>query len=176
MSATMTKSESGKGGTTLVRRPRRASTSSREPERTRDQGFDLAAWVHGMVPRLDDGERVEEVAPRRESPARKPAADAPDARRAPFDLTAWVHDLVPRVEETPVEAPRPRVAARREQPFDLSAWVHGVAPRAELTPPVPTNVAALRRQARPAPAPARKALTLPDLFEGPAVPPCLEDE
>lgn len=180
MSAT---AASDKGGTTLVRRPRRAAVSSRdaerpgEPVRRRDDDrFDLAAWVRGIAPLVDERADEEPVAPRREPPHRKA-----DARREPFDLTAWVHGLVPRVdegrrEEARVEARRPRAAVRRE-PFDLTAWVHGIARRVdEPTPAAPTNVAALRRPARPAAPPARKPLTLPDLFEGPAVPPCLEDE
>lgn len=101
------------------------------------------------------------------------------ARRAPPSPPAgersgtFTRPTVHRTSAPEVSAAEGEPARRRER-FDLGAWVFGMVQPLERTPDAPTNVAALRRR-RPAP-PARKALTLPDLFDGAAVPPCLRDD
>ncbi len=168
MSATtMTTNRSGKGGTTLVKRPARsgkpAGAASSAPARRPGEAFDLAAWVHGIAPLVEDlptdlpaDQPMVRVPaePVVRAPVRAPAPSAPSARA-----------------EEPAPAPRP--AARRDR-FDLAAWVFGVARQVEPTPATPTKLAGLRRG--PSAPPARKPVTLPDLFEGAAVPPCLRDD
>lgn len=117
--------------------------------------FDLAAWVHGIVGRLDDTpaepfkQRRFSAPPAEEAaaaptPAQPAAATRPPPRaeRPRFDLTGWVYGLVPQRSEPGVDAPAPSPGAAR----------------------------------RSAPAPKRKALTMPDLFDQPATPPCLRDD
>ncbi|MCO5170511.1 MAG: hypothetical protein M9894_29605 [Planctomycetes bacterium] len=80
----------------------------------------------------------------------------------------------PRAESaprpTPPAAPAPPRPAANPRPgtFDLAAWVFGLVPRSDDDGPAPPP--------RRSPPPKRKALTMPDLFEGGAMPPCLEDD
>src|SRR5690606_31837520 len=115
------------------------------------------------------------VAARRPAPT-PPAPQAP-RRQEPTS------PALRRPEPTPPaqQAPREPEPTRRPEPrgqFDLAAWVFGLVPaRDPDAPPTSTSTSApapaARRPARP---PARKALTMPDLFEGAPVPPCLDDD
>lgn len=130
--------------------------------------------------------RAPEPAGRQQSST--PAACRSDDR---FDLAAWVHGIVARREETPAQPMKRPIAPRDAEPtaqpapparvvrldgFDLAAWVFGVARRVEETPPTPIRTTGLRRERRPVAPPALKALTLPDLFDEPALPRCLQDD
>jgi hypothetical protein len=84
--------------------------------------------------------------------------------------------MMNRAAETPSEpfkqgvvrrdpAAAPRAPERSLDDRGLARFAFGLADRAEEAPP-----------AKPRPAPKRRALTMPDLFDGGAVPPCLQDD
>lgn len=122
--------------------------------------FDLGAWVFGIVPRPEEtpAEPFRQGLLRREPPPRRPAPGTP---AAPPPSPAPSPAPPPPPAPTPPPCPRPGG-------FDLASWVFGLVPRGDDEPEKP-------RRPLPPP-PRRKALTMPDLFEGGAAPPCLDDD
>ena len=106
-------------------------------------------------------------------PAPPPAKQEP---RGSFDLGAWVHGIVSqRNDDTPSE-PFKQGVVRRDRPErslddkSLASWAFGLAPKSDEVP-APRATAPVQR-----PSTKRKALTMPDLFDAGAVPPCLRDD
>lgn len=154
-------------------RTRSSGAGAPAPRPARTSGdFDLAAWVHGIVGRLDDTP-AEPFKQRRFSappvkhaaaaPASPPAAQPPPLRPA----------AIPDAPALPKPAGTPHAGERGR--FDLTAWVFGLVPQ-RSEPGVGDPAPAAGAARRTAPAPKRKALTMPDLFEQPATPPCLRDD
>lgn len=146
----------------------------RPAQRADDEGTTLVRRPVRSAPRSE--------AHARPAPARPAATPRPEPKQEPrgsFDLGAWVHGMMNRAAETPSEpfkqgvvrrepAASPRAPERSLDNQGLARWAFGLVDRTEEAP--------APRAAGPRPSAKRKALTMPDLFDGGAVPPCLQDD
>jgi hypothetical protein len=180
-------SSAERGGTTIARRPARTSReeAARAPRQDRAEGRSHERGGTTLVRRPTPAPGERRAAPPPPAPPPTPVRAAPPVRpqaasSAPsgprrngeFDLSAWARELAPRVD-APAPAPAPPPSRARRETFDLSAWVQGLTRPLEETPAEPFRTGLIKRTPPP---PKRKAITMNDLFDGPAVPPCLQDD